>query len=154
MVARFYSESTDMPAPRYHLKRLPNGEYRARKRRKGQPDLYFYTETTDKKLAEKRADAWIDQLIAEKFGEAPKLTFGEAAERFASDHFPTLKVKTASRYASVLCLFVDEWDALKIDRIDSAAIASYETKRRAKVMPQTIGFEFKILSVFFEYCER
>lgn len=143
-----------MSAPRYHLKQLPSGEWRARKRRKGQPDLYFNTETADKKLAAKRADAWIDRLIAEKFGEAPVPTFGEAAERFAADHFPTLKVKTASRYATVLCLFVDAWDTVKVDQVNSAALASYETKRRRAVTPQTIGFEFKILSVFFEYCER
>jgi integrase len=143
-----------MSAPRFHLKQLPSGEWRARKRRKGHPDLYFNTETTDKKLAEKRADAWIDQLIAEKFGEAPKLTFGEAAERFAADHFPTLRPKTSARYAFVLCRFVEDWDALKIDQIDSAVLASYETRRRKDVEPQTIGFEFRILSVFFEYCNR
>lgn len=127
------------------------GPWWARKRRKGQPDLYRNTETEHKPTGQKRAQDWYDGLVAERFGEAPKRTFGEAAEQFAKDRFKALKYKTADRYQSIINRFVDRWDAIKLDDFGSSHFAAYEAERRDSVLPQTIGFEFKILGIVFEY---
>jgi len=146
----------------YYLKQKANGNFEARKRRVNQPDALFDTETTDKKLAVRRADAWVKALAAEKHGDAPAITFGELAERYATDEFQTLKIKTAARYAGILSMFLDDWEAIAVDKIDSASLAKWEAKRRkapsgrsgGRITPNTIGFEMRVLSAVFAYARR
>lgn len=127
------------------------GPWWARKRRKGHRDLYLNTETDHKPTGQRRAQDWYDSLVAERFGETPRKTFGEVAEEFAKNRFKGLKYKTADRYKSIVNRFIDKWDSIKIHEIGSPHLALYEAERRDQVKPQTIGFEFKVLSIVFKY---
>lgn len=124
-------------------KRLPSG------------DRHFNSKTTDRRTYEKRAREWYASLVAEQFGEAPKLSFLDAVDKFCVGYLPAKRAKTAERYSGVLLKNCpDNWADRKINTFTPVDMAEYESARRAKVKPQTIGFEFKVLSSFFEYLER
>ncbi len=130
------------------------GPWLARKRRKGQPERNFNSQTEDRRVAKKRADAWHEQLIAESFGEKPKPTFSKAAIKMAEEHIPHHRLKTIERYSAVLQRFVDAFDGKLVDEIGHAALWDYEQSRRiAGASPTTIYFEFKVLNILFELCD-
>ncbi len=135
----------------YYTYKNRAGHWCARKRLKT-GDVHFNSKTTDRRTYEKRAREWYEGLVAEQFGETPKPRFIDAVDKFCVGHLAPLKAKTVERYKGVLFAMIDDWADLPLDKIGPAQLAEWETKRRAKVKPQTIGFEFKVLSSMFEYC--
>lgn len=131
------------------------GPWWARKRREGQPDLYFNCETSHKASAVKRADAWHEKLVASKFGEIEPRRFEEAAAETAKRHFPSLKYKTRLRYETVFAFGIDHFGKKLLSEIDLAVLADYELARReVGVKPNTIGLELRILGIVFKYAKK
>lgn len=110
-------------------------------------------ETESKTIAERRLRAWLDELDAIAWGEKPRRTFRQAAERFAAEHLPRIKPSSATRYLISLGWLVDMFADRYLDQITSAALGEFETARRAKgASPPTIRRDLACLSSVFGLC--
>jgi len=109
--------------------------------------------TTDRKIAERRARLWLDELDAVAWGEKPRHSYADAEERFIREHLTTIKRGAALRYSDCLRHLSEHFGAMTLDQITSATLSDFETKRRLQGMsPSTIILDFKCLSSMLTSC--
>lgn len=107
-------------------------------------------ETAHRTVAEKRFRDWLADLDAIKWGDKPRRSFDEAAERFIREHLTTVKPSTARRYGDSLKHLVGHFAKLTLDQIESAQLSDFETARRSDgVTPSTIRRDLSCLSGIF-----
>jgi integrase len=104
-------------------------------------------QTTNRSVAQKRFREWIDELGATRWGDKPRRTFQETAERFVREHLTTLKPSSARRYGVSLKSLVVHFGNMTLDEIKSAALSEFEAARRLDgVRPGTIRRDLACLS--------
>jgi integrase len=114
----------------------------------------FSLETTSLREAQKRYEARIGELIATAWGEKPKRTFDEAAEKFVDEHFPTLRPASAERYIVSLRRLADVFAGMALEDISSAALYEFEQLRyRNGATKPTIRRDLACLSSMLSSCQ-
>ncbi|AMN41088.1 tyrosine-type recombinase/integrase [Rhodoplanes sp. Z2-YC6860] len=88
-------------------------------------------ETRSQSVARKRLTQWIDRLDAAAWGEKPRVTLNEIADRFTNEHLPNIRHQSARRYGVSLIHLDRELGHLMLDSIGSAELIAFETSRRA-----------------------
>jgi integrase len=107
-------------------------------------------ETANRAIAEKRLREWLGELDAIKWGDKPRRTFNETAERFVREHMTTVKPTTARRYGDSLKHLALNFGDKTMDQITSSALSDFETVRRSEgVTPSTIRRDLSCLSGIF-----
>ncbi len=107
----------------------------------------FSLETTNLREAQKRLGEKIAELIATNWGEKPRRTFDEATDKFIEEHIPTLKPKSAKRYAVSLGWLAQQFDGVKLDEITTGRLYEFEqTRYRAGASKPTIRRDLACLS--------
>lgn len=113
--------------------------YWARAQRQGR-EYRRSLQTPDRTIAERRFRQWLDDLDATRWGEKPRRSFEEAAERFIREHLTTLKPSSARRYGVSLKNLTAHFAGKSLSEITSAALAEFEAARRTDgVRAGTIG---------------
>ncbi|WP_371259450.1 tyrosine-type recombinase/integrase [Bradyrhizobium sp. URHD0069] len=85
-----------------------------------------------------------------KWGDKPRRTFNEAAERFVREHMITIKPSTARRYGDSLKHLALQFGDKTLDEIKSGALSDFETARRSEgVTAATIRRDLSCLSGIF-----
>lgn len=106
--------------------------------------------TANREIAERRFRQWLADLDASKWGDRPRKTFEEAAERFIKEHLTTVKPSTAIRYGVSLKNLAGHFAGKALDEIKSAELSEFETARRmAGLTPSTIRRDLACLSGVF-----
>lgn len=109
--------------------------------------------TTDRKVAEKRARALLNELDAIAWGEKPRRSYAEAEEKFINEHLTTIKPRAAQRYGVSLKHLAEHFGDKALDQITSAELSNFETKRRMQgVSPSTIRRDLACLSSLLTSC--
>lgn len=127
--------------------------YWARAQRKGH-EYRASLETTDRGVAKRRFEQWLDKLESLAWGERPRITFAEAVKQFILQHFPTMKPKSSQRYGVSLKHLGEAFDGKYIDEINKLALADFEARRREDgVSAPTIRRDLACLSSIFSFCE-
>jgi integrase len=104
-------------------------------------------QTTDRAIAEKRFRQWVGELEAVAWGDKPRRSFAQAAERFVREHLTTLKPRGAERYGVSLKNLSLHFGGKTLDQITSAELSAFETARRTDgVSPSTIRRDLACLS--------
>jgi integrase len=120
--------------------------YWARAQRKGR-EYRRSLGTTHRSTAERRFREWLDELDAVAYGDKPRRTWEEAAEKFIHEHLPTIKRSAAKRYGVSLKHLDEHFGGKMLHQITSAELSEFETKRRAqRVSTSTIRRDFACLS--------
>lgn len=123
--------------------------YWGRAQRKGR-EYRRSLETANRGVAERRLRDWLTDLDAIKWGDKPRRTFNEAAERFIRQHLVTVKPSTARRYGDSLKHLAVHFGSKTMDQIKSAALSDFETARRTEgVTAATIRRDLACLSGIF-----
>jgi integrase len=123
--------------------------YWARAQRKG-VEHRRSLETKNRAVAEKRLRNWLEDLEAAQWGDKPRRTFPEAAERFIREHLTTVKPSTAKRYGDSLKHLALHFGNKTLDEIKSETLSMFETNRRSEgVTPATIRRDLSCLSGIF-----
>ncbi len=123
--------------------------YWARAQRKG-VEYRRSLETKNRAVAEKRLRGWLEDLEASGWGDKPRRTFHEAAERFIREHLTTVKPSTAKRYGDSLKHLALHFGSKTLDEIKSETLSQFETNRRSEgVTPATIRRDLSCLSGIF-----
>ena len=123
-------------------------------RHQGQ-DFEGTLETENLAVAKERLVKARQDLNERCWGEAPAFTFNDAAERFAREHFQTLKPASAKRYVVSMEHLLEAFDGLPLDAITSANLSALEQKRRAdRVSGSSIRRDLACLSVIFSCAEE
>lgn len=120
----------------------------ARKRRNGK-DYEKSLDTKDKAIGQQRGERWVEQLIAEEWGEKPPRTFDEAVERYAEERFDTLAPKTAQRYATSIEHLHKHFQGVPLKKITASTLMEFERKRRQEVKAPTVRRDLSCLSSVF-----
>lgn len=115
--------------------------------------------TTDKKLALERLDSFVKELAATKWGEKPKRSYRETADRFIDEHLPRLKGgikgKSARRYLVSMVHLTEHFGSMMLADVASGALSDFEQKRRlAGVTNSTIRRDLSCLSAIFSCGEQ
>lgn len=127
--------------------------YWARAQRSGQ-EFRSSLKTSDRRVAEGRYRQWLERLDALAWGERPRYTFAEAAERFIGDHLPTLKPQSARRYGVSLKWLAELFGGVYLDQITRDRLAEFESFRRASgATSPTIRRDLACLSSLLTSCE-
>lgn len=127
--------------------------YWARAQRKGR-EYRESLETADRAVAKRRFEQWKERLEALSWGERPRISFGEALRQFISQHFPTLKQKSAQRYGVSLKWLSDKFENSYLDEINRQALSELEQDRRSMgVTSSTIRRDMACLSSLLAFCE-
>lgn len=109
--------------------------------------------TETKGVARDRLRTWLDQLDAIAWGEKPRHTFDDAAEKFISEHCRTLKPSSTKRYHLSLTALGGILEGLMLDQITSAKLSEFEQARREKgVSSPSIRRDLACLSSMFGCC--
>jgi integrase len=109
-------------------------------------------ETRSESVARKRLAQWIDRLEAAAWGEKPRVTLNEVADRFINEHLPTLRHQSARRYGISLAHLDRELGDRMLDAIGSADLVAFETARRSEgAGPPTIRRDLACLSSLFGF---
>lgn len=103
--------------------------YWARAQRQGR-EYRRSLKTADRAVAEKRLRTWLDELEAVAWGEKPRRSFDEAADRFIREHLTVLKPRAAERYGTSLKHLALHFGGRGLHQITSAELSGFETKRR------------------------
>src|SRR5262249_58375079 len=120
--------------------------YWARAQRKGR-EYRRSLGTTHRSTAERRFREWLDELDAVAYGDKPRRTWEEAAEKFIREHLPTIKRSAAKRYGVSLKHLDEHFGGKMLPQITSAELSELQTKRRAQgVATSTIRRDFACLS--------
>ena len=114
-------------------------------------------ETGDVSLAKDRRDRKLAELKASSWGETPKRTFNEAAERFGKEHYKNLKPGTRKRYTVSIANLLEDFNGVHLEAINTVKLGDFERRRkeqtsrrsRAKVASPTIRRDLACLSVIF-----
>jgi hypothetical protein len=111
--------------------------------------------TADRSVAEKRLRIWLDDLDAIAWGEKPRRSFEEASEKFIREHLTAIKPNAAKRYGVSLKSLVGHFAGKTLDRITSAELSEFETKRRTEgVTAGTIRRDLACLSSMLTSAEE
>jgi len=103
--------------------------------------------TTNRAVAEKRFRHWLGELEAIAWGDKPRRSWEQAAERFIKEHLPTIKVSARIRYAVSMQHLNDHFGGKMVHQITSAELSEFEIKRRAQgVSTSTIRRDLACLS--------
>ena len=109
--------------------------------------------TADRKVAERRFRAWLDELDAIAYGEKPRRSYAEAEEKFINEHLPVIKHRAAQRYGVSLKHLSEHFGDKTLDQITSAELSAFENKRRGHgVTPSTIRRDLACLSSLITSC--
>jgi integrase len=104
-------------------------------------------QTSNRAVAERRLREWLTELDAVQWGDKPRRSFQQAAERFIAEHLTTLKPGAAKRYGVSLKNLATHFGGMMLHQITSAALSEFETKRRTEgVWPGTIRRDLACLS--------
>lgn len=138
----------------FHLYKQKRSDWwTARKRHQGRSHT-ICTETADKRIARARARKWVDDLIAQAWGENPPRSFKEAADKFRKEHYAELKLKTALRYDASMAHLLEHFEKLTLDKITGPLLYEFEqARRRAGVKPGTIVNDFRCLSALLNLAQ-
>ena len=71
--------------------------------------------TADRAIAKKRFRQWLDELDANAWGDKPRRTFNEAAEKFVREHLTTIKPSSATRYGVSLKNLAEHFGTMMLD---------------------------------------
>ena len=111
-------------------------------------------ETGDVGLAKDRRDRKLAELKAANWGETPKRTFNQAAERFGLEHYKNLKPATRKRYTVSVANLLEDFSGVHMDAIDAAKLGEFERRRKTgNVTSATIRRDLACLSVIFTLAE-
>lgn len=117
--------------------------------RRGKPHRQSL-ETTDPRVARERVKIWLARLEGENWGEKPRRSYAEAADRFISEHLPRLKPRGAERYLQSLKVLTEFFEGKLLDDISSASLNDFEEwRRRQGVTSSTIRKDLWCLSSIF-----
>jgi integrase len=112
-------------------------------------------ETEHTSVAKERFAKTREQLISQRWGESSPKTFNEAAERFASEHFQTLKAASARRYVTSMKHLLELFDGMLLEDISSARLSELEqVRRRDGVTTSSIRRDLACLSVIYSCAEE
>ncbi len=127
--------------------------YYARKTKNG-VEVSRKLDTAHKATARKRRDAWFKELEATAWGEKPRRTFDEAADRFENKHCKKLKPKSAKRYATSLKKLRPHFTGALLVEINNDMLLEFEDDRLADgVTSTTIIRDLACLSSIFSQAE-
>lgn len=111
--------------------------------------------TTDRRIAEKRLQQWIEELEGLKWGDMPRRAWKDVWQRFMREHFPTIKPSSARRYADSLKQLSRLLDGRCIQDVSRGLLSEFETMRRADgVTGSSIRRDLTCLSLVLSYCEE
>jgi integrase len=111
-------------------------------------------QTENKGLARERLAEKLRELKAAGWGDAPKRTFKQAAERFAAEHFKAIKPSTAQRYYVSIGHLLDHFEKTRLADIGSSQLYAFEQKRRKQgAAAPTIRRDLACLSSIWSACE-
>lgn len=103
--------------------------------------------TADRATAERRLRAFLEELEAVAWGEKPRRSFEEAADKFIREHLTTIKPRAAERYGTSLKHLAEHFGGKGLHQVTSAELSTFETRRRsAGVRPGTIRRDLACLS--------
>jgi integrase len=109
-------------------------------------------ETRSQSIARKRLTQWLDRLDAAAWGEKPRVTLNEMADRFIREHLPNIRHQSARRYGISLAHLDRELGHMMLDTIGSAELISFETERRLSgAASPTIRRDLACLSSLFSF---
>lgn len=109
-------------------------------------------ETRSEGIARKRLAQWIDRLEAAAWGEKPRVTLNEIADRFIQEHLPHIRHQSARRYGVSLAHLDREMGHLMLDSIGSAELVAFETSRRSDgASAPTIRRDLACLSSLYSF---
>lgn len=108
--------------------------------------------TQSASVARKRLAEWVQDLDAIGWGEKPRRTLNQVAERFIHEHLPNIRFQSARRYGISLQWLDEKLGHLLIDEIGSAELVEFETWRRSRgVSAPTIRRDLACLSSLFSF---
>lgn len=108
--------------------------------------------TSDKRVAEKRLNTWIEQLRAQEWGEKPARTYKELVVSFCANSLPALAPTSQRRYRTSLKNLDPHFRDKGLNDITSATMADFEqARRKAGVSNSTIRRDFACLSTMFTH---
>jgi integrase len=93
-------------------------------------NFWYSLKTGNLGTAQDRRDAEIRKITAGEWDHGPKRSFNELAEKFALDHFPTLKPKSRKRYHTSLKHLLEQFDGTDIRDIGPKELKKFENWRR------------------------
>ncbi len=98
---------------------------------------------------------WLKDLDAIAWGDRPKHTLEQAIEKFAREHYPTLKPASRRRYMISLVHLAGHMGETDVHELGSALLSSFETARRsAGASAPTIRRDLAALSSLMTSCEE
>ncbi|WP_422383229.1 tyrosine-type recombinase/integrase [Roseibium album] len=128
--------------------------YWARAQRNGR-EFRESLKTGDRRVAEKRYDAWKAKLEALAWGDRTRVTFSEAVRAFITEYFINLKPSSQTRYGVSLKALADVFEGCFIDQIQRDMLNRFETSRRSQgVSPPTVRRDLACLSSMLAFCEE
>lgn len=111
--------------------------------------------TADRAIAERRLRQWLAELDAIAWGDKPRKTFDQAAERFVIEHLTTLKPASARRYGVSLKNLAEQFGGKTLDQVTSGELSAFETARRSTgVTAGTIRRDLACLSSLMTSAEE
>jgi integrase len=112
-------------------------------------------ETTSRAIAQERLAEWVEKLRASNWGDKPRRTFKETAEKFMDEHLPRLKPSSRDRYMHSLLHLADHLKGKFLDQITSAVLSEFVNKRRQDgVTSGSIRRDLSCLSSIFRCAEE
>lgn len=112
-------------------------------------------ETTSRTVAQERLPEWVERLKASNWGEKPRRTFNETAQKFMDDHLPRLKPNSRTRYMHSLLHLTNHLSGKFLDQIGSAMLSEFEDRRRKDgVTNGSIRRDLACLSSVFSCAEE
>jgi integrase/recombinase XerD len=114
---------------------------------------YRYSlETANQREAQARAEAKLLELKATHWGEKPRRSYKEAAERFMDEYLPTLRPKSQERYLVSLGQLSAIFEPLRLDEISSGSLYEFEqTRYRGGASKPTIRRDLACLSSLMSF---
>lgn len=103
--------------------------------------------TEDRAIAKARLKQWRNERNARAWGDKPRRTFVEAAEKFACEHMTTLSLGGAKRYGVSLKRLALHFGPMMLDQITKVTLNDFEVVRRTEgVSNGTIRRDLSCLS--------
>src|SRR5262249_28443674 len=87
--------------------------------------------TKNRTVAERRLREWLGELEAIAWGDKPRRSWEEAAEKFINEHLPTIKPSARFRYTVSMRHLNDHFAGKMLHQVTSAELSEFENKRRA-----------------------
>ncbi len=108
--------------------------------------------TPTKSVARKRAETWEKELVGLQFSENPTRLYEEAMASFITNHLPTLRPNSQTRYRVSVRQLNKHFLGYRLDQISSTMLSDYELTRRAEgTSAPTIRRDLACLSSMFTH---